>query len=148
MQLAPATYPFSAKLLLIPWLGYGLSLEAYLAAISAVYALITFANPSSIDWAPATIGLPAYVVGAAFAVKAVCGGLGWFFNVRGIPFSRMLRVVGALVGSAIWGTFIVGFVENGFGPLGTAISVVSLPFAVRVVGMALADYPKPGGCQL
>jgi hypothetical protein len=86
-----------------------------------------------------------HLLGIPLLVKSILTGSGLILNIRGYKASRKLRFFGALLGTFIWTFLTVKFLGIGAtASVGFPFCVPAWLFSVRIMGLALADLPRPG----
>jgi hypothetical protein len=145
----PAFIQWVVRLFFGPALGHGRAVEAGLSLALWLTAILLIGFPGA--------ALSTKVTGDIFEagneiyliVPVLCAAnitaLGLIFNIRGIRYSQALRITGALLGSAIWISFLAKTIAVGLGaaPI-VAWLIVAIIGTLRVAVMAGANLPRPG----
>ena len=131
------------------WLGAGLALEAFLSLAAGLYAITLIATPYSLS-AASTVDI-AVAWGAGITVplvtKSLLTGAGLIMNILGDPKSRLLRILGAMLGSIIWfGLSLQLFLNEQIGGF-FVFTLLAYLASIRIVCMSWANIPEPGLMQ-
>ena len=131
------------------WLGHGRAIECYLALVAGLYGTTLLAVPDAAYDSKATIDIAWTGYGSLLAIpllaKAGLTGAGLILNVLGCRGSRLPRFFGALLGSLIWSWLATKLILIGaVATTGFPFCVGASLFSVRIMGMALANLPRPG----
>ncbi len=125
--------------------------ECFLASVCAIYAVILLFAPNATLESQVTKDITLFwwgygrLLAIPFALKAVLTGGGLIANINGYAFSKHMRVSGACVGTMIWVWYATKFVLIGdIAFIGFPFVVVSFLMSIRIIGMSLADLPRPG----
>jgi hypothetical protein len=130
-------------------LGHGRALESFLAFVCFVYAMDVLFWPNAAFQSQATADIAwkgyGYVISIPFLLKAGFTGWGVYANRHSLPGSRQCRIIGGTIGTFLWTFFLVKFYAvDAIGALGTALCIGGIVASIRIVGLAMADLPRPG----
>jgi len=148
----PTKEPLLARVLLMvlaaPWLGHGRASECFLALVCAGYGTSLLVNPGMASDIPATVDIAwtgnVRIFALPYIIKALLTGSGLALNIYGSACSRQLRFLGGLVGLLIWTWWASKlYLIDAIG-LGFFFYVMAGIFSVRIMGLALANLPRPG----
>ena len=138
-----------ASILAARWLGHGRAIECNLAMSAGIYGIILLLYPEAALDSSATADLAWLGYGQLLAtpllLKSFLTGSGLALNVAGMPYSRPCRFCGAMLGTLIW-TFVAAklLILGLIATPGFPFSLTALVFSVRIMGLSLADLPRPG----
>jgi hypothetical protein len=138
-----------ASLFAAPWLGHGRAIECFLAIVAGLYGSLLLLIPEAAFDSKATVDIAWLGYGQYLAlpliIKASLTGTGLLLNIRGMRYSRQFRFLGALLGTLIWIFLAAKFLVLGLiASVGFPFCAPAALFSVRIMGMALADLPRPG----
>lgn len=130
-------------------LGHGRRWESFIVVVNGYYSVILTIIPHATKRAEATIDLfwGGYGLYVALIVwiMFLTSFFGLFFNVYGIRYSQVLRMVGGMLGFLVWGWFGLKLALIGLQPSpGHVFCVVAALYEIRVVFMAMQNLPRPG----
>jgi hypothetical protein len=131
-----------------PWLGYGRLTEASLATICFVYATMLVVAPQR-SATPTAALMDLYYYGylplmtVPLYLKAFLTGGGLIANINGWRHAKLMRFMGAIIGSMIWTWYAAKLALLGEWPLVFVICVVFTIISIRIGAVALLDLPPP-----
>jgi hypothetical protein len=146
--MTPQEERMLAELFAARWLGHGRAIECYLACVTVIYGVALLmpgaAFDSRVTYDLAWLGY-GQVLAIPLLLHAVLAGTGLAGNIAGWRSSRMLRFFGGMLGCAIWTWYTIKFaLGDQFAAVGFPFCAMAALFSVRVMGMALANLPRPG----
>lgn len=131
------------------FLGHGRRWESFVVLANLYYCMILTFIPNAVGHTEATKDLHqagiAFFVTIVFWLAFLTSFFGLFCNVKGLRYSQLLRIVGAVIGFGIWGWFalklaLIGLIASP----GHVLAALTAMYEVRVVFMAAANLPRPG----
>lgn len=130
-------------------LGHGRKLECLIVAVMGTYGLQTLFFPETA--ARSIVNRDLFWLGYArwlalpSLLIAVIGGLGLYRNVYGLPYSRPLRVIAALIGTFVWTSYGAKYAMLGLtGTLGFHACFWCAVFSPTIIRSAWLNLPAPG----
>lgn len=130
------------------WLGHGRAIECYLVSVTGVYGVLLLTPGAAFD-SKATVDIAWAGYGHWLALGPLShfevAGFGLLGNIKGWRGSRVLRFLGAMIGSLLWTWCAAKFAVLGdIATVGFPFCLVAILFSFRIMALALADLPPPG----
>lgn len=131
------------------FLGHGRRWESFVVLANLYYACVLTFTSNSVAKTQATMDIfysgYAFIIPTVFWLAFTASFFGLFFNVRGMQYSQVLRILGAVLGFLVWGWFglklaLIGLIASP----GHVLSTLTALYEIRVVFMAAANLPRPG----